>query len=125
MSDYRDLRVVYSHPEALAQCAGFIERHKLEPRPFYDTAGAAKMLARENPRAAAAIASPLAADLYDLAILKEGIDDGPPSSTRFLLLAKEPRPSPPAGSARSSSPPPTRPAASSTCCGCSPSRRST
>ena len=91
-SDYRDLRVVYSHPEALAQCAGFIERLKLEPRPFYDTAGAAKMLARENPRAAAAIASPLAAELYDLAILKEGIDDGPPSSTRFLLLAKQPRP---------------------------------
>ena len=57
-SDYRDLRVVYSHPEALAQCAGFIERLNLEPRPFYDTAGAAKMLARENPRAAAAIASP-------------------------------------------------------------------
>jgi prephenate dehydratase/chorismate mutase len=95
MSDYRDLRVVYSHPEALAQCAGFIARHKLEPRPFYDTAGAAKMLARENPRAAAAIASPLAAELYDLAILKEGVDDGPPGSTRFLLLAKEPRPATP------------------------------
>jgi prephenate dehydratase/chorismate mutase len=93
-SDYRELRVVYSHPEALAQCAGFIERLNLEPRPFYDTAGAAKMLARENPRGAAAIASPLAAELYDLAILKEGIDDGPPSSTRFLLLAKEPRTAP-------------------------------
>jgi prephenate dehydratase/chorismate mutase len=91
-SDYRELRVVYSHPEALAQCSGFIERVKLEPRPFYDTAGAAKMLARENPRGAAAIASPLAAELYDLAILKEGIDDGPPSSTRFLLLARSPRP---------------------------------
>jgi prephenate dehydratase/chorismate mutase len=90
MSDYRELRVVYSHPEVLAQCAGFIARHKLEPRPFYDTAGAAKMLARENPRAAAAIASPLAAELYDLAILKEGVDDGPPSSTRFLMLAREP-----------------------------------
>lgn len=92
MSDYRELRVVYSHPEVLAQCGGFIARHKLEPRPFYDTAGAAKMLARENPRAAAAIASPLAADLYDLAILKEGVDDGPPGFTRFLMLAKEPRP---------------------------------
>jgi prephenate dehydratase/chorismate mutase len=91
-SDYRELRVVYSHPEALAQCSAFLERLKLEPRPFYDTAGAAKMLARENPRGAAAIASPLAAELYDLAVLKEGIDDGPPSSTRFLLLAQGPRP---------------------------------
>jgi prephenate dehydratase len=60
------------------------------------------MLARENPRGAAAIASPLAAELYDLAILKEGIDDGPPSSTRFLLLAQEPLTAPPGGKSKCS-----------------------
>ena len=49
------------------------------------------MLAQENPRTAAAIASPLAAELYDLAILKEDIDDGPPSSTRFVQIAKKAR----------------------------------
>ena len=89
-TDYRDIRQVYSHPQALAQCRGFLSRNNLEPRPYYDTAGAAKMLARENPRAAAAIASSLSAELYDLEILKAGIEDGVSNSTRFLLLSRNP-----------------------------------
>jgi prephenate dehydratase len=91
-TDYREIRQVFSHPQALAQCRDFLMRNKLEARPYYDTAGAAKMLARENPRAAAAIASSLCAELYDLEIIKEGIEDGPSNSTRFLLLAREPHP---------------------------------
>ena len=89
-TDYREIRQVFSHPQALAQCRNFLMRNKLEARPYYDTAGAAKMLARENPKAAAAIASSLCAELYDLEIIKEGIEDGPSNSTRFLLLAREP-----------------------------------
>ncbi len=88
-TDYREIRVVYSHPQALAQCREFLMRNKLEARPYYDTAGAAKMLARENPKAAAAIASALCGELYDLEIIKEGIEDGPSNSTRFLLLSRE------------------------------------
>jgi len=91
-TDYREIRQVFSHPQALAQCRDFLMRNRLEPRPYYDTAGAAKMLARENPRAAAAIASSLCAELYDLEIIKKGIEDGPSNSTRFLLLAREPYP---------------------------------
>ena len=91
-TDYREIRQVFSHPQALAQCRNFLMRNKLESRPYYDTAGAAKMLARENPRAAAAIASSLCAELYDLEIIKESIEDGPSNSTRFLLLAREPHP---------------------------------
>ena len=64
-------------------------RNHLEPMPYYDTAGAAKMIARENPRAAGAIASSLCAELYDLKILKEGIEDGPLNTTRFLLLSRD------------------------------------
>jgi prephenate dehydratase len=89
VTDYREIRVVYSHPQALAQCREFLMRNKLEPRPYYDTAGAAKMLARENPKASAAIASALCSELYDLEIIKEGIEDGPANSTRFLLLSRE------------------------------------
>jgi len=89
IGDYRDLRQVYSHPQALAQCRGFLMRNRLEPMPYYDTAGAAKMLARENPRAAGAIASVLCAELYDLEIIKEGIEDGPSNTTRFLLLSRD------------------------------------
>ncbi len=84
-----EVRVVYSHPQALAQCNRFLLEHKIEPRPYYDTAGAAKMMARENPRAAAAIASELCAELYDLDILKKGIEDGAANHTRFLLLSRE------------------------------------
>ncbi|MDM8557015.1 prephenate dehydratase [Desulfococcaceae bacterium HSG7] len=89
-TNYREIRLVYSHPQALAQCRGFLMRNKLEPYPYYDTAGAAKMLARENPRTSAAIASSLCAELYNLEIIKQGIEDGPSNSTRFLLLSREP-----------------------------------
>jgi prephenate dehydratase len=84
-----EIRVVYSHPQALAQCNRFLLDNAIEPRPFYDTAGAAKMLARENPRAAAAIASALCAELYDLDIIAQGIEDGAANHTRFLLLSRE------------------------------------
>ncbi len=85
-----EIRVVYSHPQALAQCNRFLLDQKIEPRPYYDTAGAAKMLARENPRAAAAIASSLCAELYDLDIISKGIEDGAANHTRFLLLSRKP-----------------------------------
>ncbi|MBM4387277.1 MAG: prephenate dehydratase [Deltaproteobacteria bacterium] len=88
-TDYREIKVVYSHPQALGQCNGFVARNKLEPRPYYDTAGAAMMLANERPRAAAAIASRLCADIYNLEILKENIEDHESNSTRFLVLARE------------------------------------
>ena len=48
------------------------------------------MLARENPRAAAAIASALCAELYDLDVIAKGIEDGAANHTRFLLLSREP-----------------------------------
>ena len=86
---FKEILQVFSHPQALAQCRNFLASHNLEPRPYYDTAGAAKMLARESPKATAAIASDLCADLYDLAVLETGIADGPSNSTRFLLLSKE------------------------------------
>jgi len=87
--DISRVRLVYSHPQALARCRNFLSRHGLEQRPFYDTAGAAKMLARDNPGAAAAVASRLCADLYGLKILAEKIQDGPSNSTRFILLSTE------------------------------------
>jgi len=82
---------VYSHPQALGQCRGYLHEHNLEPRPFYDTAGAAKMISRDRPKAAAVIASSLSARLYGLKILEEGIEDGASNSTRFLLLSREER----------------------------------
>lgn len=88
-TDYRDIKAVYSHPQALAQCRGFIDRNKLEARPYYDTAGAAMMLSEERPKAAAAIASRLCAELYGLEVLKENIEDHESNSTRFVVLSRE------------------------------------
>jgi len=88
-TDYREIKVAYSHPQALSQCRGFLQRNKLEGRPFYDTAGAAMMLAEDRPRAAAAIASRLCAELYGLEILKENVEDHKSNSTRFLVLSRK------------------------------------
>src|SRR2546426_1545729 len=61
----KNLRQVYSHPVALAQCSKFfLRRPKVERIPFYDTAGAVKMLLERRLRAAAAIASRTAAHVY-------------------------------------------------------------
>ncbi|MBI4713302.1 MAG: prephenate dehydratase, partial [Planctomycetes bacterium] len=88
-TDYREIKAVYSHPQALAQCRGFLSRNNLEPVPFYDTAGAAKMISETRPKAVAAIASRHCAELYDLEIIKDEIEDDKSNFTRFLVLANE------------------------------------
>ena len=87
--DHREIKTVYSHPQALAQCREFLIRNKLEPSPFYDTAGAARWLTEKQPKGSAVIASKLAGDLYNLKIVKENIEDHEVNRTRFLILAKE------------------------------------
>ena len=54
--DHREIRTAYSHPQALAQCRRFLERNKLDAVAYFDTAGAARMIAEERPKGAAAIA---------------------------------------------------------------------
>ncbi|MBI5227012.1 prephenate dehydratase [Candidatus Micrarchaeota archaeon] len=89
-TDYRDIKSVYSHPQALSQCRGFISRNKLEARQYYDTAGAARMVAKEQPKGGAAIGSRLCAEIYDLEVLKENIEDLGSNTTRFVVISKTP-----------------------------------
>ncbi len=85
----KDVRQVYSHPVALAQCGRFFAPHpQIERIPFYDTAGAVKMLAERRMRGAAAIASHIAADVYRARILVRHLEDHHENFTRFLLLSK-------------------------------------
>jgi prephenate dehydratase len=85
----QNLRQVYSHPVALAQCSKFFQRHpKVEKIPFYDTAGAVKMLAERRIGGAAGIASSIAAAVYQGRILKSHLEDHHENFTRFLLLSK-------------------------------------
>ena len=88
-SDYREIRTVYSHIQALSQCRGFLNRNKLDPVTYYDTAGAAKMISGKQLKGAGAIANKLAANLYNLEIIKENIQDKDDNRTRFFIIAKE------------------------------------
>ncbi len=88
---FDEVQTVYSHPQALSQCRDFLARHDLEGVPYYDTAGAARMLALERPKKAAVIADELCGRLFDLAVIKRGIEDHPLNFTRFLVVAREER----------------------------------
>lgn len=81
---------VYSHPQALAQCQVWLERYAptAELIATQSTTEALQHLA-ENPQVAA-IASPRAAQLYDLPILAQPINDHPDNCTRFWVLSLQP-----------------------------------
>jgi prephenate dehydratase len=84
-----DLKQVRSHPQALAQCAKFLQRYGITPVPWYDTAGSAKDLAADLEPNTGAIASELAAQLYGLDILGREIEDVPFNFTRFFVLGND------------------------------------
>jgi chorismate mutase/prephenate dehydratase len=87
-----DIKVVYSHPQALGQCRTFLEEFGRELIPTYDTAGSVKMLKEKGLKNAAAIASERAANLYDMHILAKDISDNPENYTRFFVLSEEDSP---------------------------------
>jgi prephenate dehydratase len=83
-----DIKVIYSHPQALAQCRNFVASMFAEPRVTYDTAGSVKMIKEDGLSGAAAIASQRAAEIYGMKILKKGIEDYGRNFTRFLVISK-------------------------------------
>lgn len=87
-----DISVVRSHPMALAQCKEFLRRNFLMPETAYDTAGSAKRIWKDKLEGVAAIAGTRAAEIYDLAILAEDIQDDDTNYTRFLILSKTAEP---------------------------------
>jgi prephenate dehydratase/chorismate mutase/prephenate dehydratase len=87
-ADFREIREVYSHPQALDQCREYLERHGLIPRACEDTAGAARRLVSERLKNAAAVAGRDCARLYQLEVIQENIQDRPHNFTRFLVLGR-------------------------------------
>jgi len=83
-----DIREVRSHPQALAQCERFLNRYGWQAKPWYDTAGSAKDLAAHPEPGVAAIASKLAAQIYNLEILAPGIEDLTFNYTRFFVIGR-------------------------------------
>jgi prephenate dehydratase len=82
-----EIKSVYSHPQALAQCRNYIQRRRLLTKETYDTAGAVKHIKQKKNMLAAAIASRRAAELYNMEILEEGIEDSKNNFTRFLIIS--------------------------------------
>ena len=86
-----EIKRIYSHPAALSQCSSFLQSLKnCEIVPIYDTAGSAMKISRERDRESAAIASKLAAKIYNLEIVAERLEDHPNNQTRFIVISKSP-----------------------------------
>ena len=94
------IKRIYSHPQALGQCQAFIKHLNCELIPTYDTAGSVKLIKEKMITDGAAIASPRAAEIYNMDIITCGIEDNPNNFTRFFVLAKED--APPSGNDKTS-----------------------
>ena len=94
------VRKLYTHPQALAQCRGWVQRHlpHAEIVETSSTTRAAELAAKD--RKAAAIAGALAAERYRLDILESDIQDSAVNATRFLVLGR--KCAPPTGDDRTS-----------------------
>ncbi len=83
------VHTVYSHPQALGQCDGFLRSLRgVDVVAHHDTAGAAKMIREQERIDAAAIAGARAARLYRLRILRRNIANNHHNFTRFLVLSR-------------------------------------
>src|SRR5437870_4876422 len=85
-----EVKRVVSHPQALAQCRGWLVGHLVDvaTEETLSTAAAAELAAADAT--VAAIASELAARLYRVPLLRTRIEDNPQNSTRFLVVGRRP-----------------------------------
>ena len=85
-----DIKVVYSHPQALAQCERYLKDLGASVEAVYDTAGGAKLVAEKKLAGAAALASRRAADVFGLEVLQEAVQDFEYNITRFAIIGGAP-----------------------------------
>ncbi|MCW2753086.1 MAG: prephenate dehydratase [Marmoricola sp.] len=83
------IKTVHSHVHALGQCRRIIREHNLIPVISGDTAGAAREVAEASDPTQAAIAPPLAAEIYGLEILAADVEDEDDNTTRFVVLSRD------------------------------------
>ena len=83
-----EIRSVHTHIHALGQCRKYIRKNGWKPMVAGDTAGAAKLVSEVKDRSMAALAPALAAELYDLDVIEENVEDTENNITRFVVLSK-------------------------------------
>ena len=88
-SKIKDIRTVRSHSQAIGQCQKIISENNLTSIITADTAGSARFISEKNDKSESAIASELAAKIYNLEILKRNIEDETGNITRFLIMGKK------------------------------------
>lgn len=82
-----DVVLASSHPQALAQCSDFLKKYNIVSEARIDTAKSCEDVKKNNDKTKAAIASRLAAKIYDLEILASNIENTQNNTTRFLILS--------------------------------------
>jgi len=87
-SKMTDIKTVRSHSHAIGQCGKIISENNLKAIVSADTAGSAKFISEKKDKSESAIASELAAKIYNLEILKSNIEDEPGNVTRFFVMGK-------------------------------------
>ena len=85
----KDIKTVRSHSQAIGQCRKLISEYNLKPIISADTAGSAKFISEKGDKSESAIASALAAKIYNLEILKSNVEDETGNVTRFFIMGKE------------------------------------
>ena len=87
--DIKDIKEIYSHPMAIAQCRAWIRANmgNVSIHETRSTSIGAKIASEK--RGAAVIGNRLLAEIYDLNIIREGIEDSPDNVTRFLALGRD------------------------------------
>ena len=83
-----DVKIIVSHPQALAQCSKFIEEGNYQTIDEVNTAFAAKRLKETGDKTMAVIASKETAEVYGLTILKEKINNSDLNTTRFASFSR-------------------------------------
>lgn len=83
-----DVKTVISHPQALVQCAPWLEKHGLDTREHTNTALAARQVSQSGDKSLAAIASAKTAGLYGLQVLEENIHQSGSNTTRFGVFSR-------------------------------------
>ncbi len=87
----KTIKTAESHVHALGQCRNIIRALRLKAVVAADTAGAAREVAESGDISRAVLATKLAAKIYGLRILKKDVADAKHNTTRFVVLAREPR----------------------------------
>ena len=81
-----DVKEVYSHPQAITQCDNYLSGGKWNIIPFKSTASSAKLVAEQNDKSKAAIASKRNARLYGLEVVAENIQSQSCNYTSFIVI---------------------------------------